>query len=212
MAFVDACSQYSDVIMSPMASELIGVLIVCSTLVQALYKTRQSSALLAFVRGIHRWSVNSPHKGPVTRKRLPFDDVIIENSSYIGSKQRIISLAPGRCGCVIRCVIFKLMPEGLVDGKSTLVLWIDICIFDYVFYHISTSLHPTIRVIPLMKTRKLRILWRTFSPYISTARNWLTEATISAPHFQVPGLNVLLLNYLPEDVTACWARQPITMS
>ena len=28
----------------------------------------QSSALLAFVRGIHRWPVNSPHKGPVTRK------------------------------------------------------------------------------------------------------------------------------------------------
>ena len=30
-----------------------------------------------FVRGIHRWSVNSPHKGPVTRKKLPFDDVIM---------------------------------------------------------------------------------------------------------------------------------------
>ena len=31
---------------------------------------------LAFVRGIHRWSVNSLHKGPVTRKMFPFDDVI----------------------------------------------------------------------------------------------------------------------------------------
>ena len=28
--------------------------------------------------GIHRWPVNSPHKRPVTRKMLPFDDVIIE--------------------------------------------------------------------------------------------------------------------------------------
>ena len=27
----------------------------------------QSSALLAFLRGIHRWSLNSPYKGPVTR-------------------------------------------------------------------------------------------------------------------------------------------------
>ena len=27
-----------------------------------------SSASLAFVKGIHRWPVNSPHKGPVTRK------------------------------------------------------------------------------------------------------------------------------------------------
>ena len=37
----------------------------------------QSSASLAFVRGIHRWPVNSPHKWPVTREMFPFDDVII---------------------------------------------------------------------------------------------------------------------------------------
>ena len=35
----------------------------------------QSSATQAFVRRIHRWPVNSPHKGPVTRKMFPFDDV-----------------------------------------------------------------------------------------------------------------------------------------
>ena len=33
---------------------------------------------MAFVRGIHRWPVNSPHKGPVTRKMFPFDDVIMD--------------------------------------------------------------------------------------------------------------------------------------
>ena len=37
----------------------------------------QSSASLAFVRGIHRGPVNSPHKWPVTRKMFPFDDVIM---------------------------------------------------------------------------------------------------------------------------------------
>ena len=40
-------------------------------------KKHQSSASLAFVRGIYRWSVNSPHKWPVTRKMFPFDDVIM---------------------------------------------------------------------------------------------------------------------------------------
>ena len=35
----------------------------------------QRSASLAFVRGIHRWPMNSPHKGPVTRKMFPFDGV-----------------------------------------------------------------------------------------------------------------------------------------
>ena len=34
-------------------------------------------ALLAFLRGIRLGPVNSPHKGPVTRKRFPFDDVIM---------------------------------------------------------------------------------------------------------------------------------------
>ena len=37
----------------------------------------QSSASLALVWGIHQWPVNSPHKGPVTRKMFPFDDVIM---------------------------------------------------------------------------------------------------------------------------------------
>ena len=40
-------------------------------------RKHQSSASLAFVRGIHRWPMNSPHKWPVTRKMFPFDDVIM---------------------------------------------------------------------------------------------------------------------------------------
>ena len=35
-------------------------------------RKHQSSASLAFVRGIHRSAVNSPHKGPVTRKMFPY--------------------------------------------------------------------------------------------------------------------------------------------
>ena len=37
----------------------------------------QTSASLAFVRGIHRGPLNSPYKWPVTRKMFPFDDVIM---------------------------------------------------------------------------------------------------------------------------------------
>ena len=40
-------------------------------------RKHQSSTSLAFVRGIHRWPVNSPHKWPVARKMFPFDDVIM---------------------------------------------------------------------------------------------------------------------------------------
>ena len=40
-------------------------------------KKTSSSASLAFVRGIHRGPVNSPHKWPVTRKMFQLDDVIM---------------------------------------------------------------------------------------------------------------------------------------
>ena len=50
----------------------------CSTVcLGADQRKHQSSASRAFVRGIHRWPINSPHKGQVTRKMLPFDDVIM---------------------------------------------------------------------------------------------------------------------------------------
>ena len=69
----------SDVIMSTMASQITGVLIVCLNVCSvADQRKHQSSMSLAFVRGIHRWQVKSPHKGPVTQKMFPFDDVIME--------------------------------------------------------------------------------------------------------------------------------------
>ena len=61
--------HYSDVIMSAMASQITGVSIVCSTVCSgAGQRKHQSSASLAFVRGIHRWPVVSLHKGSVTQK------------------------------------------------------------------------------------------------------------------------------------------------
>ena len=70
--------HYSDVIMSTRASQITCLTIVywafCS---DADQRKHQSSTSLAFVRGIHRWPVNSPHKGPVTQKMFLFDDVVI---------------------------------------------------------------------------------------------------------------------------------------
>ena len=64
--------------MSAMASRITGVSIVYSTVCSGTdQENHQSSVSLAFVRGIHRWPVNFPHKGPVTRKMFPFNDVIM---------------------------------------------------------------------------------------------------------------------------------------
>ena len=70
--------HYSDVIMGMMASQITSLTIVYSTVYSdADQRKHQSSASLAFVRGIHRGPVNSPHKWPVTWKMFPFDDVIM---------------------------------------------------------------------------------------------------------------------------------------
>ena len=71
-------TQYNDVIMGAMASQITSLAIVYSTSYSgADQRKHQSSAWLAFKRGIHRWPVNSPHKWPVTRIMFPFDDVIM---------------------------------------------------------------------------------------------------------------------------------------
>ena len=78
--------HYDDVIMSVIASQITSLTIVYSTVYPGADQSKhQSSASLAFVWGIHRGPVNSPHKWPVTRKMFPFDDVIMwwENATWI---------------------------------------------------------------------------------------------------------------------------------
>ena len=70
--------HYNDVIIGTRVSQITSLTIVYSTVYSgADQRKHQSSASLAFVRGIHRGPVNSPHKGPVTQKKFSFDDVIM---------------------------------------------------------------------------------------------------------------------------------------
>ena len=62
--------HYNDVIMRAMASQITSLTIPYSTVYSGTdERTNQSSVSLAFVRGIRRWPVNTPHKWPVTRCR-----------------------------------------------------------------------------------------------------------------------------------------------
>ena len=75
---LSGASHYKDVIMGAMASQITSLTIVYSFVYSGPDQAKhQSSASLAFVRRIHRWLVNSPHKGPVMWKRFPFDDIIM---------------------------------------------------------------------------------------------------------------------------------------
>ena len=70
--------HYNDVIMGAKASQITSLTSVYSTVYSdADQRKHQSSASLAFLRGIHRGPVNSPRKWPVTRKMFPYDDIIM---------------------------------------------------------------------------------------------------------------------------------------
>ena len=80
LAICSSAQHYDDVIMGLMASQIIILTIVYSTIYSAAdQRKHQSSASLSFVWGIHRGPVNYPHKWPVTRKMFPFDVVIMKN-------------------------------------------------------------------------------------------------------------------------------------
>ena len=99
--------------MGAMTSQITSVSVIYSTdCLGGDQRMNQSSASLAFVRGIHWWPVNSPHKGPVTRKMFPFDDVtmylpwtphIWPMSSTYGMP--FVSSRPGRSSTLVTAII-----------------------------------------------------------------------------------------------------------
>ena len=122
------------------------LLTVCSGAGQ---RKHQISSSLAFVRGIHRSPVNSLHKGPVTRKMFPFDDVIISRDVLLPNWHQVMSH----------------------HHASRMWLWI-------VFHNIHTTLQSLNEVF-FRKVWRLAILWflRDFCESSSHAvRLWLTSS------------------------------------
>ena len=71
--------------MEAIASQITSLTIVYSIVYSdADQRKHQSSASLAFVRGIHRGPVNSPHKWPVTQKMFPF---VVRRAGLLLSQQ-----------------------------------------------------------------------------------------------------------------------------
>ena len=78
--------------MSMVASQITSLTIVYSSTYSDAYQRKhwKSSVSLVFVRGIHRWPVNSPHKGPVTWKMFPFHDFIMKETMKDPSDDEVI--------------------------------------------------------------------------------------------------------------------------
>ena len=129
--------------------------------IQAQIKKHQISASLAFVRGIHRWPVNSPHKGPVTRKMFIFDDVIM--SWQISG----MCLKTGGRSC------FALPPaNSIIDyflknasGRFDRVLWIALWIHKRQCFKAYTP--HLLKKIALNCHKTIRLICKSRSKYIS---------------------------------------------
>ena len=128
--------HYNDVIMGVIACQITSLTIVYSTVYSdADGRKHQSSASLAFVWGIHRWPVNSPHKWPVTRKLFPFDGVIMvckpmnmhEHDIFISKRK-----ARNSAGCSCKLFI-SLHSEQL---RTTWICWNCYLILSYFFQHL----------------------------------------------------------------------------
>ena len=89
--------------MGAIASQITSLTVIYSTVYSdAGQRKHQSSTSVTFVRGIHRWPINYPHKGPVTRKIFPFDDVIIFNENS-GCAQRYMETYE----TFVLCILFS---------------------------------------------------------------------------------------------------------
>ena len=110
-------THYHDAIMGAIASQITSLTIVYSIVYSDVdQRKHQSFASLAFVWGIHRWPVNSPHKWPVTRKRFPFDDVIMNQDWDMHNS---IHETLGRAGTIYRDVIYNCAESNTAVSKST---------------------------------------------------------------------------------------------
>ena len=166
--------NYSDVIMNTMASQIISLTIVYSTIYWGADQWKhQSSASLAFVWGSHRWPVNSPHTWPVTRKMFPFDDVIVTCDGKIPhwqpgrpmGKSRVYIYCAFDRHCVIDDIFYtepavhKMISQRLLymcHWSSGFWVWVFVMIMEIV---------TSWSIVPFTETGMLLFWWNFHHPW-----------------------------------------------
>ena len=117
--------HYNDVITGAITSQITGLTIVYSIVYsEADQRTHQSSASLAFVRGIHRGPLKSPHKRPVTWEMFPFDDVIMESLMSIPYLTGQIWLMT--TVLLTRASHWNISPEPIFNHVCIIVAMVDV--------------------------------------------------------------------------------------
>ena len=124
--------------MGAIASQITSLTIVYSTVYSdANQRKHQSSTSLAFVWGIHRGPVNSPHKWPVTWKMFPFDDAIMFYSRWCRVSSFIIFVD---CDVqLIRCLHISSTVLGNGEfSKVLLKIFFEVLFSNFKSFYCST--------------------------------------------------------------------------
>ena len=148
--------HYDDVIMGTMASQITSLTMVYLTVYSGENQWKhQSSASLAFVRGIHRWLVNSPHKWASNAENISiwwrhheycpiFKNAISRGNwshctnihKYSQSTQEAILLASACCTCVVsyECRNAFSVKCNEVSYSNPVVIikkWYAVCVYSF---------------------------------------------------------------------------------
>ena len=110
--------HYSNFIMGEIASQITSLTIDYSTCYSDKDQRKHQSS--AFVRGIHLGPVNSPHKGPVTRKMFPFDDAIMPVLNMLANPVLNVEHGIVATFCSVRWVVNHYL---WLQGQFSLMVW-----------------------------------------------------------------------------------------
>ena len=114
--------------MGAMGSQITSLTIVYSIVHSGVdQRKHQSSTSLAFVRGIHRWPMNSPHKWPVTWKMIPFDEVIMNWPCHTGPPCAVITPRKPMTLTIVVFRLYRWLSERLQQSIANAVELLQSC-------------------------------------------------------------------------------------
>ena len=175
--------------MRAMSPQISGVPIVCSTVCSGEdLRKHQSSASLSFVRGIQRWSVDSPQEGSATTENL---SIWLRHQDILAKLHMVLWF-------VVQCYCFysKLYPyswqllrcyEG--NPKIPLQLWSKCKGYEYIYrvYPMPTLWHGNIFRIALLSNLSLSLRSPSQKACNAKLANWVVG--VLRHYFNDYGLN-----------------------
>ena len=124
-------------------------------------RKHQSSVSLCFVRGIDWWPVTSPHKGPVTRKMFPFDDVITHGFDHVKWGCSSLSATRGDIS------VLKNGRKQIIQARKSLIT------SGFTFYHTDVWHNQTKCIYAI---RRLQVVFSIHIALITIIHPGLTRA------------------------------------